>query len=197
MAQKLSLEKQIEYLAQEWTVQHSASQWNFDIIEKQRNYGFIFFAAIFGISGTSLFDKDNFVWILVPPVVVILMLRITTQLEFISIRLNRILDIESKIEEISGLDFLYRSMHKFSLDYQSATIYAVTYAHIYILFLSIFFFSLYRIKSFLPSDYFVGYCFIFVTTVIYLSYRGVVITLNRSKRKKPIKHQFIHTNLKS
>ena len=127
MTQELSLEKQIEYLAQEWTVQHRASQWNFDIIEKQRNYGFIFFAAIFGITGSSLFDKDNFVWILVPPVVIILMLRITTQLEFISIRLNRILDIESKIEEISGLDFLYRSMHNFSHDYQSATVYLVTY----------------------------------------------------------------------
>ena len=185
MIKELSLEKQIEYLADEWAVQHRASQWNFDIIEKQRNYGFIFFAAIFGITGSGLLDKDNFVWILIPPVVVILMLRITTQLDFISIRLDRILDIESKIEEISGLDFLYRSMHKFAHDYQSATIYLVTYVHIFLLFISIFIFSMYRIQFFLPKNYFIVYCFIFVNTVIYLLYRAIAISLNRNKRKKP------------
>ncbi len=107
-----------------------SSAWNFDIIEKQRNYGFIFIAAIFGVTGSTLLDTNSSLWVVVPPMVVILISRIITQLGFISIRLDRILDIEAEMTRLTGDDFILRTERNMASDFSSASVYAITYTRV-------------------------------------------------------------------
>ncbi len=147
MPEEISQEKKLDLLFAEWKYLQDSSAWNFNIIERQRNYGFVFTAAIFGITKASILDQQNQLWILIPPIVVILLARITTQLEFINVRLNRILDIEHQVSKICGDEEILATESQFSSDFQSATVYVITYLYIYLFFYSVLGYGLY--KSFL------------------------------------------------
>ena len=173
----------INHLADEWKVQQSALQWNFDIIEKQRNYAFIFFAAIFGITGSNLLKSDSPVWMLVAPIVVILLCRVTSQVEFINIRMSRMLEIETKIEEISACKEYYRTIHKFTFDFHAAHTYVMTYVHIFILFTSILVYSLYRSHRVLEAGWYYVYLVFYGGSAIFVIARSLLIGFSRRRMK--------------
>lgn len=189
MTEQISLEKKVDLLFAEWKYLQDSSAWNFNIIERQRNYGFVFIAAIFGITKATILDSQNQLWLLIPPIVVILLARITTQLEFINIRLNRILDIEHQVSQMCGDDEILATESQFSTDFQSATVYVITYLYIYLFFYSVLGYGLY--KSFLYLDnisfwFKWTYMIVFSLTVLFLAYRHVVYTIGRYNKKKEV-----------
>ena len=185
----IDLDKKIDVLLTEWKYLQDTTAWNFNIIEKQRNYGFVFIATIFGITKASILDQQTQLWVLIPPIVIILLARIMTQLEFINVRLNRILDIEHQISVLTGEPDILSTESQFSSDFQSATVYSITYFYIYLFFFSVLAFGLWKSFHFLNKVAPVtSWCYtIFIsTTALYLSFRLVTYTIGRFKKKKEV-----------
>jgi len=190
MRGEIKLNKKIDILFSEWRYLQDSSAWNFDIIEKQRNYGFIFVATIFGVTKASILDQQTQLWLLVPPMVVILLTRITTQLEFIGVRLNRILDIEERVSELFGDSEILTTESMFASNKQSTSVYAITYIYIYLFFYSVLAYSLYRSALFLGSQSVIlPWCYVglFVVTVVFPLYRHASYTVTRYRKKQEVK----------
>ena len=189
MSEVISVEKKLDLLVAEWKYLQDSSAWNFDIIEKQRNYGFVFIAAIFGVTGSSILNEQNQLWVLIPPIVTILLARITTQLEFINVRLNRILDIEALVSSLSGDSELLATESKLASDFKSATVYVITYLYIYLFFYSVLAFSLFKSYIYLQKTigwYSWVYIVVFVITVFFLFVRQLAYTFGRYKKKSEV-----------
>jgi hypothetical protein len=189
MKDEIDLEKKVDILLTEWKYLQDTTVWNFNIIEKQRNYGFVFIAAVFGITKASILDQQTQLWLLIPPIVIILLARIMTQLEFISVRLNRILDIEHQVSKLTGDDEVLTTESKFSSDFQSAVVYSITYAYIYLFFFSVLAFGLWKSFSYLEPQSIFGawiYLVIIFSTAFFLFFRLGTYTLGRFKKKKEV-----------
>lgn len=189
MREEIGLEKKVDILLAEWKYLQDTTAWNFDIIEKQRNYGFVFIAAVFGITKASILDQQTQLWLIIPPIVIILLARIMTQLEFISVRLNRILDIEHQVSELTGDDEVLTTESKFSSDFQSAIVYSITYAYIYIFFFSVLAFGLFKSFNYLgavSSTMSWAYTTLISLTAAFLFFRLGTYTLGRFKKKNEV-----------
>jgi len=187
--ESISLEKKIDLLFLEWKYLQNSSAWNFDIIEKQRNYGFIFIAAVFGITKASILDQQTQLWLLIPPIVIILLARITTQLEFINVRLNRILDIEHQVSKMCGDSEILTTETRFSTNTHSTSVYVITYLYIYAFFYSVLGFGLYNSFQYLgKSSTWLQwpYVSVFLITIVFLIIRHLSYTLSRYKKKKQV-----------
>lgn len=189
MESEISRDKKIDVLLTEWKYLQDATAWNFDIIEKQRNYGFIFVTAIFGITKASVLDQQTQLWVLIPPIVVIILARIMTQLEFINVRLNRILDIEHQVTFLTGDDEILTTESKFAADFQAATVYSITYFYIYLFFFSVLGYGLWQAFKFLgnfsaPLSWL--YLILLLSTTAFLSFRLFTYTVGRFKKKSQV-----------
>lgn len=186
----LDIDKKIDVLLTEWKYLQDTTAWNFNIIEKQRNYGFVFIAAIFGVTKASVLDQQTQLWVLIPPIVIILLARIMTQLEFINVRLNRILDIEHQISVITGEEDILSTESSFSSDFQSATVYSITYFYIYLFFFSVLAFGLWKAFHFLnPMSAVASWSYLlFISlTALYLCFRLVTYTIGRFNKKQEVR----------
>ena len=186
---ELKFEKKIDILLTEWKYLQDTTAWNFDIIEKQRNYGFIFIAAIFGVTKASILDQQTQLWVLIPPIIIILLARIMTQLEFISIRLNRILDIEHQVSSFTGDSEVLTTETKFSSDFQSATVFAITYLYIYLFFFSVLGVGLWKSFHYLGGISKIiswSYTGVIFVTALFLSLRLITYTISRYRKKAEV-----------
>jgi hypothetical protein len=187
--EEINLEKKVDILLTEWKYLQDTTAWNFNIIEKQRNYGFVFTAAVFGITKASILSQQTQLWVLIPPIIIILLARIMTQLEFINVRLNRILDIEYQVSKLTGDSEILATESKFSSDFQSAIVYSITYLYIYLFFFTVLgvglwnaFHYLSKLSSFASWFYLIS----ILGTSVFLSYRLVTYTLGRFRKKKQV-----------
>ena len=182
-------EKKLDILFSEWKYLQDSSAWNFDNIEKQRNYGFIFVAAVFGITQASPLDQQSHLWVLIPPIVMILLARITTQLEFINVRLGRIVDIEHQVSVMCGTSDMLTTESRFSSDSQSTSVYVITYIYIYLFFYSVLTYGLYRSFEVLSKNStWISwvYLLVFSFTIVYLVYLHVTYTIRRLRRRREV-----------
>ena len=177
-------EKKIDYLITEWSQLEKSCEWNFDIIEKHRNYGFVFVATVFGVSGSKILGQYNFLWLIVPPVILIMTLRIITQLEFISIRLNRRLDIEVMLSKMVGDNFYFRSERIFTTDTSSGFTYALTYSHIFIFFFAIFIYSMNQALVVIDGIYLTTYLILYFGSAAFVLLRCVYMLVRRYRRRR-------------
>ena len=184
----LSAEKEIDILQAEWAQLERSTEWNFELIEKHRNYGFVFIAAIFGATGSDIASNATLLWLVVPPIIVILISRMVVQLEFIAIRLSRRNDIETRLRKLTGNKFLFCMESMFSTDEQSTSVYVLTYIHIFAFFIAVFIYSVVQAYSLLSRCYFFAYSAFFSLSLVFIGYRVVMVTLKRVKKKRGLKN---------
>jgi len=183
----ISPEKEVELLQAEWTQLERSTEWNFELIEKHRNYGFVFIAAIFGATGSDIASSATLLWLVVPPIIVILISRMVVQLEFIAIRLSRRNDIETRLRLLTGNNFLFCMESMFSTDQQSTSVYVLTYIHIFVFFIAVFVYSLLQAYELLTVCNFILYSAFFGFSLLFIGYRVVMVTFKRIKKKRTLR----------
>jgi len=180
---EISPSKEIEYLQFEWAQLERSTEWNFGLIEKHRNYGFVFVAAIFGVTGTDISTQSVYLWLVVPPIIVILICRIVTQLEFIAIRLDRRHEIEKRLREITGNPFLFCMESMFSTSKSSTYIYGMTYFHIFTFFLAVFGFAMVQVYGSFSTPLFVTFVAIYSVSLAYAVFGMIKVSVRGYKTK--------------
>ena len=173
----------INLLIKEWEYVNKSVEWNYDLFEKHRNYSFLLIATVFGLSNLNP-NEAGLAWIIIPPILLILMYRMLSQLAFIGVKNLRRAKIELEIAEVKKSHKYFRYGVVLSSEITSRGIYISTMIWMHLLIIGVYIYCITQAYQFIiaaqwPSGLEYLYVIMLAAGAIHYSYQLYIVAKKR------------------